>query len=106
MLKVVSTLFQQIMTELNGVESEDRIMTITKKCIKTHEAKGPMVFIGGKYDCADLGQKQFYTTDLSSRQRGRPTSTKRQLFDSNKSLLLGPRWVLDTKTDWPTDRRS
>jgi hypothetical protein len=23
-----------------------------------------------------------------------------------KNLVLTPKWVLDTKTDWPTDRRS
>jgi hypothetical protein len=23
-----------------------------------------------------------------------------------KNLVLSPEWVLDTKTDWPTDRRS
>jgi hypothetical protein len=27
-------------------------------------------------------------------------------IDSNKNLVLSPRWVLDSKTDWPTDRRS
>jgi hypothetical protein len=25
-----------------------------------------------------------------------------QLSDNNKNLALGPRWGLDTKTDWPT----
>jgi hypothetical protein len=35
-----------------------------------------------------------------------PTSTNPQLSDSNKNLVISPRWVLDTKTDWPTDRRS
>jgi hypothetical protein len=25
---------------------------------------------------------------------------------SNRNPVLGPRWVLDTKIDWPTDRRS
>jgi hypothetical protein len=29
-----------------------------------------------------------------------------QLSDSNKNLVLGPRWVLHSKTDRPTDRRS
>jgi hypothetical protein len=27
-----------------------------------------------------------------------------QLSDSNKKLVLGPRWVLDTKIDWLADR--
>jgi hypothetical protein len=26
--------------------------------------------------------------------------------DSNKNLVLGPKWVHDTKTDGPTDHRS
>jgi hypothetical protein len=33
-------------------------------------------------------------TDPSSRQRGHPTSTKPQLSDSNKNLILGPTWGL------------
>jgi hypothetical protein len=36
----------------------------------------------------------------------RPTSTSLQLSDSNKHLVLSPRWVLYSKTDWPTDRWS
>jgi hypothetical protein len=26
--------------------------------------------------------------------------------DSNKNLVLGPRWLLETKTNWLTDRLS
>jgi hypothetical protein len=46
------------------------------------------------------------TTDPSSRQRERPTSTNLQLSDSNKDLVVSSRWVLYSKTGWPTDRRS
>jgi hypothetical protein len=28
------------------------------------------------------------------------------MSDSNKILVIDPRWVPDTKTDWPTDRWS
>jgi hypothetical protein len=38
-------------------------------------------------------------------REGAPTSTNPQRFDSNKNLILGPRWVIETKTKWPTDRR-
>jgi hypothetical protein len=34
------------------------------------------------------------TTDTSSRQRGHPTSTNRQVSDDGKNLVLGPRWGL------------
>jgi hypothetical protein len=34
MFKVVATIFQQIMTELNGTAKEDRVMTITKIVLK------------------------------------------------------------------------
>jgi hypothetical protein len=44
------------------------------------------------FDC-DWGS-QLYTTDPSSRQRGRPTSTNRKLSDSNKTLVLGHIWGL------------
>jgi hypothetical protein len=39
-------------------------------------------------------------------QRGRPKSTNPQLLDNNKDLVVSPRWVLYSKTDWPTDRLS
>jgi hypothetical protein len=29
-----------------------------------------------------------------------------QLSESNRNLVMGPRWVPNTKRDWPTDRRS
>jgi hypothetical protein len=41
------------------------------------------------------------TTDPSSRQRKRPTSTNLQLSESNKDVILSPRWVFYSKTDWP-----
>jgi hypothetical protein len=41
-----------------------------------------------------------------SSERERPTSTNEQLSHSNKNLVVSPRWVLYSKTDWPTDRRS
>jgi hypothetical protein len=44
-------------------------------------------------------------TDPSSRQRGRPTSTKPQLSDSNKNLVLRPTWRLTPWLTWSTDRR-
>jgi hypothetical protein len=43
------------------------------------------------------------TTDPFSRQRERPTSTSLQLSNSNKDLILSPRWVLYSKTDWSTE---
>jgi hypothetical protein len=40
MFIVVATVFQQILTGLNGAESEeDIIVAMAKNCIKTHEAK-------------------------------------------------------------------
>jgi hypothetical protein len=46
-------------------------------------------------------------TDPSSRQRGRPTSTKAQLSHSSKSLVLGPRRVLTPRlTGQVTVRRN
>jgi hypothetical protein len=61
------------------------------------------VVIGAENDFACEGQQ---TEDPSPRQSGRPSSTNPQLSDSNINLILGPRWVLDTKTDCLTDRRS
>jgi hypothetical protein len=47
LFKVVATIFQEIMTQLSGAElEEDRIIAITKNCIKTHEAERLLGFIG------------------------------------------------------------
>jgi hypothetical protein len=62
--------------------------------------------LGPENDCAGEGQQQLQTTESSSRQREGPTSTNPQLSDSNKNLVVSPKWVLYSKTDWPTDRRS
>jgi hypothetical protein len=45
------------------------------------------------------------TTDPSYRHRERTTLTNSQLSDNKKNLVLGPRWVLDNKTDLRTDHR-
>jgi hypothetical protein len=31
---------------------------------------------------------------------------KPQLSDNNQDLVVSPKWVLCSKTDWPADRRS
>jgi hypothetical protein len=43
---------------------------------------------------------------ILSSERERPTSTNPQLSFSSKNLTGSPRWVLYSKTDRPTDRRS
>jgi hypothetical protein len=60
-------------------------------------------------DCLTVSRNVTLTLTLSSelsRKRERQTSTNSQLSDSNKNMVVSPRWVLYTKTDWPTDRRS
>jgi hypothetical protein len=52
-------------------------------------------------DCASENQKQLQKTDTSSRQRECPISTNMQLTDSNKIMVVSPRWML-----YSTDRRS
>jgi hypothetical protein len=58
--------------------------------------------------CAGDAQKKVKATDPTSRQRGRLTSTNPQLSKIIKGSegKIGPRWVPDGKTDWPTDCRS
>jgi hypothetical protein len=62
--------------------------------------------LGPENDFAGEGQQKLSTTDPPSGQRERPTSTNPQLSDSNQNLVVSPRWVLYSKTDWPTDLRS
>jgi hypothetical protein len=62
--------------------------------------------LGPEKDCAGKGQQQLQTADPSSRQRGRSKPTNPQLSDNNQDLVVSPKWVLSSKTDWPADRRS
>jgi hypothetical protein len=64
------------------------------------------VRLGPENDCAGEDQQELLMTDLASRQRGRPKSTNPQLSDNNKDLVVIPKRVLYSKTDWPADRRS
>jgi hypothetical protein len=45
-------------------------------------------------------------TDPTSRQRGRPRQDTSNCQTENKNLSMSCKWEPDTKTDWPTDRRS
>jgi hypothetical protein len=58
------------------------------------------VHAGERPNTADFVKQ---TTEPFSRQRERLTSTSPQLSNSNKDQLLSPRWVLYSKTDWPTE---
>jgi hypothetical protein len=62
--------------------------------------------LGPEKDCAGKGHQELQTADPSSRQRGRPKPTNPQLSDNNQVLVVSPKWVLCSKTDWPADRRS
>jgi hypothetical protein len=44
----------------------------------------------------------FVCIELVYHRNMNKTATVRQ----KNNLILSPKWVLDTKTDWPTDRRS
>jgi hypothetical protein len=39
-------------------------------------------------------------------REGAPNQQTRNCHTSNKDLVVSPRWVLCSKTDWPADRRS
>jgi hypothetical protein len=65
-------------------------------CVVGGNKKGSFESDTVKYDLRWRGP-----ADPSSRQRERPTSTNPQQSDSNKNLVVSPRWVLDTKADWP-----
>jgi hypothetical protein len=49
--------------------------------------------LGPENDCAGERQQQLRTTDPSSRQRERHTSTNPQLSGSNKNLVVSPRYM-------------
>jgi hypothetical protein len=61
--------------------------------------------------CAGDAQQKLKTTDPTSRQRGRSTSTNPRLYKNNyrekgKILVAFTRLVPEVKTDCPTDSRS
>jgi hypothetical protein len=70
------------------------------------------VKLGPEKGCAGDARQKVRSTEPTYRQRGRSTSTNPKLQKKKKSkrewekLVAGPRWVRDTKTDWPTDCRS
>jgi hypothetical protein len=39
-------------------------------------------------------------------REGAPQEEDRTCHTSNKDLVVSPKWVLYSKTDWPADRRS
>jgi hypothetical protein len=57
--------------------------------------------------CAGDARQKLKSTDPTSRQRGRPTSTNPKLSTTKdlewEKLVADPRCVPDTKMDWPTD---
>jgi hypothetical protein len=66
------------------------------------------VVLRSEKGCAGDARQKLKTTDPTSRQRGRPTSTNPQLSKiikerKGEKFVAGPRWVPDTRTDWPTD---
>jgi hypothetical protein len=74
--------------------------------VNTHSWQPNAVFsvvsVQSGYKKCSAGQNS-ETTDPFSHQRERPTSTSPQLSNSNKDLVLSPRWVLYSKTDRPTE---
>jgi hypothetical protein len=68
-----------------------------------------------KKDCAGKGQQHTCVYKRQTRpldREGDPRNQERNCQESipyserKKNLVVSPRWVLYTKTDWPTDRRS
>jgi hypothetical protein len=63
--------------------------------------------LGAERDYAGEGQQHIKKTDPSSCQRGRPTKTRPQLSESNKYLVMSPRWGSTPRlTDWLTVSRN
>jgi hypothetical protein len=59
--------------------------------------------LGPEKDYAGEGQQHIQKTDLSSRQRGRPTKTRPWLSKSNKYLVMSSIWgSTPRRTDWLT----
>jgi hypothetical protein len=66
---------------------------------------GPMG-LAPETDCAGEAPQQPYITNPPSRQRGRQILKYRECLIVISNDETGLRWWPDTRTDWPTDRRS
>jgi hypothetical protein len=102
----VATAFQQITTELSGAESEEDRNGYHRNSIKTHEAKWPLEFIGGNMTALARTSSSCKGHTRPPVRESAPHEQTHKCLDSNKNLVLDPRWVLHTKKDWQTDRRS
>jgi hypothetical protein len=69
------------------VVGDDETRSLESEAVKM--ITSPTV-LGPENYCSGEGQQQLQTTDPSSRQRGRPTSTNPQLSDSNKKFGRKP----------------
>jgi hypothetical protein len=58
--------------------------------------------LGPEKDCAGKGQQQ--TRPLV--REDAPQEQDRNSHTSNKDLVVSPKWVLYSKTDWQADRQS
>jgi hypothetical protein len=66
------------------------------------------VGLGPKSDCSGKAQKQLHSK-LQTHPLVREGALHQETCNcqtENKNLVMGSRWEPDTKTDWPTDRRS
>jgi hypothetical protein len=61
-----------------------------------------------KSHCSCKAQKQLYEYITANPlvREGAPLQETRNRQKENRNLVMGSRWESDTKTDWPTDRRS
>jgi hypothetical protein len=76
------------------------LITAFDCCIYMHliTCKMQIVHTDKRLNTADSGKLR----PVFSSERA-PTLTSLQLSNSNKDLVLSPRWMLYSKTDWPTE---
>jgi hypothetical protein len=99
------------------VEAESNTSTVTVRVVGGDE-KGSLKSETVKYGRVSQGTRTkerlrwqgpaAYTKDrpVLSSERAPPQEEDRNCHKSNKDLVVSPKWVLYTKTDWPADRRS
>jgi hypothetical protein len=64
--------------------------------------------LGPGSDCSGKAQKQLYKqiTDPPLVREDSECPEPHNCQTEKKNVVIGSRWEADTKTDWPTDRRS
>jgi hypothetical protein len=87
------------------MEAESNTSTVTLRVVGGDE-HGSLKSEAVKYCRESQGTQTKERQTRPLVREGAPEEQDRNWHTSNKNLVVSPKWVLYSKTDWPADRRS